>query len=368
MKMDILLPYKAGDAAESRSFDSGYRGAWFRCKVIDMYIRQGHLECQLGYFDYPDEKKQWTRLYKIRPGSHKQTSSQDREIMVRPSFPQWYQENQTSECGLKTDVVAIVSDSWKVGDLIDWWYNDCYWTGKITELLGDDKVQIILPAIPMGEGGSYVADCKDLRPALDWSLEKGWSVPLSQENGKCWHTAQLIGQNPDTGSSSSDEDIEQSYDGGEEAQKCSNGASDTPDEVDSCEIFSANSIDRHCMTNQSDGKDKPQKCLSGACDMPIEIINSKELPPNQNLCSRSNKTESVIVKPGGPQDHSNGQSSTTSFKRRKTSREHLVEPLPDTVDDAITGLEKVANKIRWVKNLLLSEDSAPLNAAKPWKI
>ncbi|KAG8051910.1 hypothetical protein GUJ93_ZPchr0001g30450 [Zizania palustris] len=87
------------------------------------------------------------------------------------------------------------SGPWKVGDLIDWWYTGCYWTGKITELLGDDKVKIVLPEIPIGEGGSYVADCKDLRPALDWSLEKGWSVPLSQGDGKCWQTAHLSAQN-----------------------------------------------------------------------------------------------------------------------------------------------------------------------------
>uniref|UniRef100_M8BCB7 Uncharacterized protein n=1 Tax=Aegilops tauschii TaxID=37682 RepID=M8BCB7_AEGTA len=78
------------------------------------------------------------------------------------------------------DVVAVVSSPWKVGDLIDWWYTDCFWTGKIIELLGDDKVKIICPEIPLGEGGCWVAHPKDLRPALDWSLEKGWSAPLSQ--------------------------------------------------------------------------------------------------------------------------------------------------------------------------------------------
>ena len=41
-------------------------------------------------------------------------------------------------------------------------------------------LQIALHEEPLGEGGYYDADCKDLRPALDWSLEKGWSVPLSQ--------------------------------------------------------------------------------------------------------------------------------------------------------------------------------------------
>uniref|UniRef100_J3L065 Uncharacterized protein n=1 Tax=Oryza brachyantha TaxID=4533 RepID=J3L065_ORYBR len=164
----------------------------------------------------------------------------------------------------------------------------------------------------------------------------------------------------DTGSSSSDEEIEESYYGTEEA----NGASDMPEEVNSCVKFSADNIDRRCMTNQSDGKHKQQKCFNGACNMPTEIINSEELPPNNNFeCSRSNKIDNVIVKPGGAQDHSNCQCWGIRFKRCKTSTEHLVEPLPDT----ITELEKVADKIRWVKNLLPSEDSGPLNAANPWK-
>ena len=32
---------------------------------------------------------------------------------------------------------------------------------------------------PMGEGQQCLAKKKDLRPALDWSIIKGWTVPLS---------------------------------------------------------------------------------------------------------------------------------------------------------------------------------------------
>lgn len=371
--MDFMLPFKVGDAVESRSFSPGFRGAWFRCKVSAMYIRQGHLECHLEYIDYPDEKKRWTRLYKIRPGSRKQTSSQSREIMVRPCFPQWYWENQISDPGLKTDVVAIVSAPWKVGDLIDWWYTGCYWTGKIIELLGDDKVKIVLPEWPLGEGGYYDADCKDLRPALDWSLEKGWSMPPSQENGKCWYTARLITQNSDTESSNSDEDIEQSYDGNDEIQKCLNGTTDMPEEVTDSDVkLPANENNKCCMNNQTHGEEEPQNCLNEESDTPLEVIDSKvKLLPKQNgKCCMNSETDSPIAKPGvSLQVLTNGQSSPTSVKKRKISTEHAsVEPPPDTVDGAIMELEKVANKIRCVEDLLLSIGSAPSNTAKPfWK-
>ncbi|KAL6615209.1 hypothetical protein ACP70R_037479 [Stipagrostis hirtigluma subsp. patula] len=272
--MDIVLPFKKGDLAESRSFSPGFRGAWFRSKISDMYIRQGHLECRLEYTDFPDEI-------------------------------------------------------------------------------------IVLHEKPVGEGGFYDADCKDLRPALDWSLEKGWSVPLSQEDGKCWHTAYLISQNKDTGSSSSDEDIEQSCDGKEDIQKCGNGASDMPVQVmDSDAEFAVN----------NNGKEEALKCLHGASDMPQEVTNSKKkYLPNQNgkCCT---KNDSSVAKPDESAEVlTDAQSSPICLKRRKTSTEHaLVEH--HTVDDAIMELEKGAHKIRRVKNLLLSTVSAPSNVVNSWKI
>ncbi|KAK3160894.1 hypothetical protein QOZ80_1BG0067210 [Eleusine coracana subsp. coracana] len=206
--MDFILPFKVGDLVESRTFSPGFRGAWFRSKISLMCVRQGHLECFLEYIDFPDEKKTWTRLYKIRPGYRKQKSSENRDIMIRPTFPRWYWENQIPDQHPKTDVMAIVSSPWKVGDFIEWWFTECYWSGKIIELLADDKVKIVLHDPPIGEGGFYDADCKNLRPALDWSLENGWSVPLSQEDGKCWYNARLVIEKTDTGNSSSDEENE----------------------------------------------------------------------------------------------------------------------------------------------------------------
>ncbi|KAL5202639.1 hypothetical protein ABZP36_013591 [Zizania latifolia] len=223
--MDLILPFKKGDFAEARSFMKGFRGAWFRCKVEDMRVtKTGHLEYYLQYIDYPGDKKKWTRVFQKNPAYRMKNPHAGRQFLLRPPFPQLYQRDQVPEHFQKSNVVACVCDTWKVGDLIDWLSEDCYWTGKITKLLSEDKVEVELLEPPMGEGGYYKADCKDIRPALDWCLENDWTVPLSQANGQSWYTVQLIHHKSDTECSSSDEEAT-SDDDEEEAQESMKRAS-----------------------------------------------------------------------------------------------------------------------------------------------
>lgn len=63
-------------------------------------------------------------------------------LMLRPCFPPHYSESQMVNLHNISGVIAIVVDEWKVGDLVDWWYEGCYWSGRITRLLGSDKVQV----------------------------------------------------------------------------------------------------------------------------------------------------------------------------------------------------------------------------------
>uniref|UniRef100_A0A804ULR1 Agenet domain-containing protein n=1 Tax=Zea mays TaxID=4577 RepID=A0A804ULR1_MAIZE len=128
--MDLILPYKVGDLAESKSL------------IHNMRVRLGYLECYLEYIDYPGE--------------------------------------------------TIVDETWQIGDRVDWLKEGCYWSGTITKIINEDLVEIELPAPPIGEGKCYKAKCSDLRPTLEWSLARGWMVPLSQANGKGWHAARLL--------------------------------------------------------------------------------------------------------------------------------------------------------------------------------
>eukprot|EP00267_Zea_mays_P033015 XP_008667114.1 uncharacterized protein LOC100192874 isoform X3 [Zea mays] len=153
----------------------------------------GYLECYLEYIDYDGEDLDWVAVFQENPASSSQNSKGSTEVMIRPSFPQWYYGHEPDQLPV-SDVTAVVDEAWKIGDMVDWLKDGCYWSGTITKLLKKDMVKLQLPAPPIGEGRCYIANHKDLRPTLEWSLEKGWTVPLAQANQKSWYTARLLRQ------------------------------------------------------------------------------------------------------------------------------------------------------------------------------
>ncbi|GMN53485.1 hypothetical protein TIFTF001_022615 [Ficus carica] len=186
-------PFKVGDLVESRSFMSGYRGSWFRSKVKNASWRNGQIGYYLEYLDFPDEKKTWTKLYqKPRNHSNRYSKQSEFEIMLRPRFPPVFRESQMPDVSAISEVVVIVNDAWKVGDLVDWWKDECYWSGKITRTLEDGKLQLDLFPPPLGEGFSYEVCCKDLRPSLNWSPETGWTVPTPTDSDNSQQCARII--------------------------------------------------------------------------------------------------------------------------------------------------------------------------------
>lgn len=189
---DLFLPFKTAQEAESKSFGEGFRSAWFRCKIKEISYRKGVLGHRLEYFDYPDEKVRWVKLYQKPPYANQGLSLHDKfELMVRPRYPPFYRKSELPDVLPESDVIVIVNDTWKVGDLVDWWCDGCFWSGRITQILGSDKVQIKLPDPPVGQGCSYEALSNDLRPSLDWSQKMGWMVPLSGALGNGWYCAHL---------------------------------------------------------------------------------------------------------------------------------------------------------------------------------
>ncbi|KAG8370354.1 hypothetical protein BUALT_Bualt14G0108200 [Buddleja alternifolia] len=207
MEDETNLPFKVGDLAEAKSFQLGFRGAWFRCKILEIKKKKEHIQHLLEYYDFPDDKPKWTRLYHVTPSYLGKSIDKPRELMLRPCYPPIYIGKQMPNVNEITKVTVAVHDAWKVGDLVDWFATGCYWSGRITQLLGDGKAQMELKPKPLGEGESYDILLKDIRPSLDWSPENGWTMP-TQESDTNRPSARLIkplNQAPSNSLAASDE-------------------------------------------------------------------------------------------------------------------------------------------------------------------
>ncbi|KAL3372502.1 hypothetical protein AABB24_004841, partial [Solanum stoloniferum] len=140
MGKEDQLPFKVGQSAEAQSFENGFRGAWFRCKIQKINCRKGHWYALLEYFDYPDEKLTWTKLYQNPPynvGKLKEKT----QLMLRPQYPLFKLKNEVSDVSSISEATVVVDGNWQAGDLVDWWANGCYWSGHLTKLLGNNEAE-----------------------------------------------------------------------------------------------------------------------------------------------------------------------------------------------------------------------------------
>ncbi|KAF8116766.1 hypothetical protein N665_0014s0030 [Sinapis alba] len=186
------LSFKVGETIEVRSFEGGYRGAWFRCKILNIYTKEGKLFYSLKYLDYDEEEIHHTQVFQRFEDEEKEW------LMVRPSYPPYYQERQVRKIEADQAHLVVVHGPWKVGDLVDWWMDDflvCNGFGSgekcITGNCQLSIFQVELFPPPLGEGETYTALRKDVRPSLDWSLEDGWTVP-SMVDGRKSQSVKLL--------------------------------------------------------------------------------------------------------------------------------------------------------------------------------
>lgn len=182
------IKFEVGQLAELKTFAEGYRGAWFRCKVRDIERNK----IQLEYYDFEEEQISWEKIYDAPPYGRKSKHIK-KQLMLRPRYPLMCKKNEMPSANSISDVCVVIDGTWKVGDMVDWYYDSSYWSAKVIKVLSDDKVQIKLPMPPAGEGdksGPHEAFCKDLRPFLDWSQRKGWTLPTVEGRTSC--SAQLI--------------------------------------------------------------------------------------------------------------------------------------------------------------------------------
>ncbi|KAI3871524.1 hypothetical protein MKW98_011579 [Papaver atlanticum] len=192
VKSSLPFNFKVGQQVEAQSFEEGYRGAWFRCKIKG--CKKGkEPTVALDYIDYNDYKNYWINLYEYHQfPAEKHSDSENRHLMLRPSYPQIYHKSQMPDTCEVLETVGIVDGTWEVGDMVDWFKKDCYWSARITKVLDEKNVEIQLPEPPMGEGKTYKALCKDLRPSLDWIPKLGWTLPIFEVGKNFRHCVRLI--------------------------------------------------------------------------------------------------------------------------------------------------------------------------------
>ncbi|KAF8020991.1 hypothetical protein BT93_G1417 [Corymbia citriodora subsp. variegata] len=292
--------FEVGQEAEMRTFTSGFRGAWFRCKIKRIKKRSSNLRLSLEYFDFPDEKISSIDLYQMPPHSPVDAKlNRKKQLMVRPRFPTVYHRSEMPNVTSISEVAVIVDDDWKVGDLVDWWKDDCYWSGRVTAVLTDKNYQVCSLRCaqlikPLNEG-------RLLPPADISRLQK---VPLNINA--------LEKSPPETHTNSEKSPLEK-Y---ENSAVASSGLG----KANSCDGVSSSSV--------------------RVASAEMEASVSKENHYYDLHCPEKLKSD----------DHT-----------------LLNSMFSDTLEDAIIDLEELANRVRWLKDILEFGGHPSKNSKPSWR-
>ncbi|KAH9602345.1 hypothetical protein KSS87_010927 [Heliosperma pusillum] len=339
--------FRAGQLAESRSFIEGFRGAWFRCEIKEVASGKGRIRCQVRYYDYDDDGLEWLDLYQT-PQSSEGSKKAKRELMLRPQFPPIYHESELPHMSASSDVAIVVDGGWSVGNIVDWWKDGCYWCGTITEILGDETVQVKLPDQPVGEGMSCVASFKDLRPSLNWRPDSGWTFPESKNDHSHARLIQpakqaLLPKSPD----------DMVLEGNSNPKATPRSLLDVSDSISS--HTSANSLPLLNKLMHSKRYPKLDKDRAQAHGESMEM-DPRDSAIRKPSCSDSvsstyfngASTEVPVVSSAKKQDPEN-----ISAKRPRVN-----EPIPlnstycDNIESTIMDLEELVCRVKWLKQLL----------------
>ncbi|CAI0440239.1 unnamed protein product [Linum tenue] len=145
------VTFKADDEIELLCEDSGIRGCWFRCKVLEASKRR----LKVQYIDVLDEEtssnlEEWVPATEVAAPDKLGIRHVGRQ-RVRPPPP-----GDLRNC------------TFEVGAPIDSWWCDGWWEGVVSAA-GNDRLQVYLP----GEGRSLSVGRKHVRISRDW-VENRW--------------------------------------------------------------------------------------------------------------------------------------------------------------------------------------------------
>ncbi|KAK7302318.1 hypothetical protein RJT34_13204 [Clitoria ternatea] len=154
--------YKVDDKIELLCQDSGIRGCWFRCKVVQVARKQ----LKVQYNDVQDEDgggnlEEWIPAFKLAKPDKLGMRHLGRPA-IRPAPT--YEEQE----------LAL-----EVGNAVDAWWSDGWWEGVVTRTdnCGDDRAQVYFP----GESLLMKVFKKDLRISRDWLGDKWINIKAKPE-------------------------------------------------------------------------------------------------------------------------------------------------------------------------------------------
>ncbi|XP_021739535.1 uncharacterized protein LOC110705924 [Chenopodium quinoa] len=145
--------FKVDDKIELLCQDSGIRGCWFRCIVLEISRKQ----MELQYRDLEDQDgcgnlEEWIPAFRM--------AAPDKLGMRCPGRP------TIRPCPPISDASDAVDVEFGIGAPVDAWWSDGWWEGVVTVVNSarNDKVQVYVP----GENKYLDVLRKDLRVSRDW--------------------------------------------------------------------------------------------------------------------------------------------------------------------------------------------------------
>ncbi|XP_073138074.1 uncharacterized protein [Henckelia pumila] len=349
MGRKINVPFKIGDLAEAKTFEDGYRGAWFRCKIIEISRRKGSIGIVSEYYDFPEEKLEWVELYQMAP-YHVGKTREKKELMLRPPYPPIYRKSQMPLVGEISEVTVIVDDTWKVGDLVDWWKDDCYWSGSITGLFGNCKAMLELKPPPHGEGDTYKVLLKDVRPSLDWSPKQGWTVPPQGEKNGCV-CAQII--KPLTQARKARQETMSGH------RKDESEDRRTPD-------IQTQELKARQETMSGHKKDESED--RGTSDIQTHGSEDRRTSEQPQVPQENHGAGGGVVQTQGSEYNRTSEPPQVPHKNHGAGGRVALDSVEtDTVEAAIMELEELVNKVKWIKKILEQGISFSDGARPEWE-
>ncbi|KAK1435593.1 hypothetical protein QVD17_01359 [Tagetes erecta] len=144
-----IMGFKVSEKIELLSLDSGIRGCWFRCTILQVTRRQ----LKVQYDDLKDEGgsghlEEWVPAFRLAMPDKLGIRS-----LGRPTTRPARMEDEAS--------FAV-----EVGSLVDGWWSDGWWEGVVTGI-GESGVGTVKVYVP-GESLFLELDIKNIRVSRDW--------------------------------------------------------------------------------------------------------------------------------------------------------------------------------------------------------